>query len=105
MWVQMMAMKMFGSVMSLLFMIGVWKYHLDTWFCTSIILTHHMCSLVEVMWVQMMAMKMFGSVMSLLFMIGVWKCHLDTWFCTRIILGLIYGVWVISKSVCLRLLA
>ena len=40
MWVQMMAMKMFGSVMSLLFMIGVWKCHLDTWFCARIILTY-----------------------------------------------------------------
>ena len=86
MWVQMRALEMFGTFMPVLFMIGVWKCHLDTWFCTKIILTHHMCGLVEVMWVQMMAMKMFGSVMSLLFMIGVWKCHLDTWFCTRIIL-------------------
>jgi hypothetical protein len=77
---------MFGTFMPVLFMIGVWKCHLDTWFCTSIILKHHMCGLVEGMWVQLMAMKMFGLVMSLFFMIRVWKCHLDTWFCTNIIL-------------------
>ena len=97
MFVQMRALEMFGTFMSLLFMEGAWKCHLDTWLCPRIILTHHMCGLVEVMWVQMMAMKLFGSVISLLFMIGVWKCHLDTWFCTRIILtyhmwGLVVGV-------------
>ena len=86
MWVQIRALEMFGTSMLVFFMLEVYKYHFDTWPCPRIILTYHMCGLVEVMWVQMMAMKLFGSVMSLLFMIGVWKCHLDTWFCTRIIL-------------------
>ena len=39
MWVQMGAMEMFGTFMPVLFMTGVWKCHLDTWFCTRIILT------------------------------------------------------------------
>ena len=81
-----MAMKLFGSVISLLFMIGVWKCQLDTWFCTRIILTHHMCGLVEAMWFQRRALEMFGTFMLVLFMVGVWKCHFDTWLCTRIIL-------------------
>ena len=29
------------------FMIGVWKCHLDTWLCPRILLTYHICGLVE----------------------------------------------------------
>ena len=36
MWVQMRALEMFGTFMPLLFMIGVWKCHLDTWLCPRI---------------------------------------------------------------------
>ena len=84
MWVQMGAMEMFGTFMPVLFMIGVWKCHLNTWFWTRIILTYQMLGLVESMWVQMAAMEMSMTFLPVLFMIGIWKCHLDTWFCTRI---------------------
>ena len=72
--------------MPMLFMIGIWKCHLDTWLCPRIILMYHLCVLVEAMWVQMRALEMFGSLMTVLFMVGVWKCHLDTWLCPRILL-------------------
>ena len=36
MWVQMRALEMFGTLMPLLFMIGVWKCHLDTGLCTYV---------------------------------------------------------------------
>ena len=86
-WVQMGAMEMSRTFMPVLFMIGVWKCHLDTWLCTRIILTHHMCGMVEDMWFQMNALEMFGKFMPVLFMIEVWKFHVDTWLCTRIILA------------------
>ena len=35
MWVQMRALEMFGTFMPVLFMIGVWKCHLDTWLFTK----------------------------------------------------------------------
>ena len=38
----MMNLEMFGTFLPVLFMIGVWKYHLGTWLCTRIILTYHM---------------------------------------------------------------
>ena len=70
MWVQMEAMEMFGTFMPVLFMIGIWKCHLDTWLCPRIILMYHLCVLVEAMWVQMRALQMFGSLKTVLFMVG-----------------------------------
>ena len=37
MWVQMRALEMFGTFMPVLFKIGVWKCHLDTWLFSRII--------------------------------------------------------------------
>ena len=51
-WVQMRALEMFGTFMPVLFMIGVWKCHLDTWLYTRIILTFYMWGFVEAMLVQ-----------------------------------------------------
>ena len=34
MWVQMKALEIFRKFMPVLFMIGVWKCHLDTWLCS-----------------------------------------------------------------------
>ena len=73
MWVQMRALEMVGTFMPVLFMIGVWECHPDTWLCTRIILTYHMCSLMEAMWVQMMNLEMFGTFLPVLFMIGSGK--------------------------------
>ena len=85
--IHMMALEMFGTSMLVFFMQGVWRRHLDTWPCPRIILTYHMCGLVEAMWVQMRALEMFGTLfVPVLFIMGVWKCHLDTWLGTRIIL-------------------
>ena len=70
--------RCFGTLLPVLFMLGVWKCCHDTWLCTRIILTYHMWGLVEVMWVQMRALEMVGTFIPVLFMIGVWKCHLDT---------------------------
>ena len=47
MWVQMGAIEIFGTFMPVLFMIGVWKCCHDTWLCPRIILTYHVCGLVE----------------------------------------------------------
>ena len=60
MWVQMRALEMVGKFMPVLFLIGVWKCHLDTWLCTRIILTFHMWGLVEVIWVQIRAWRWWG---------------------------------------------
>ena len=35
-WVQMRALEMFGTFMPVLFLIGVWKWNLDTWLCTYV---------------------------------------------------------------------
>ena len=47
MWVQKMVIKMLGTFMPMLFMIRVWKCHLDTWLCPRIILTYDICGLVK----------------------------------------------------------
>ena len=43
MWVQMGAVEMFETFMPVLFMIGVWKCHLDTWFWRDFNLLLHLC--------------------------------------------------------------